>query len=246
MAAAARAEDGMQLHGRAYLLAGTSRPSAMTVPWAVKLEAREVRCTSVTPVCASMARMRADPACWLTPVSRAVQLRLPVLATLSSTSSAARSGTWLLSTIPSSHPATSQVCIRQPQGHQLVRIGDGHRDCRRRGRVAAGAVRLPACRGAGGLGSGCRASDRADGGHRHALASSPRDGEKPRQGPGHGALLRRAADGLADRQGRHPAAGQGRAGDARRDRHRLGAVVRRDGTRPYLRRARAVPDLHQE
>jgi hypothetical protein len=74
--------------------------SAITAPSAVRVEPRGVRCTSTTPVCASIARIRAETACWLTPISRAAPFRLPLLATSSSTSSAARSGTWLLIAIP--------------------------------------------------------------------------------------------------------------------------------------------------
>src|SRR5215472_15406817 len=77
--------------------------SAITVPSAVRLEPRGVRCTSATPVCASIAAIRADTACWLTPACRAALFRLPVWATASSTSSAARSGTCWLSAIRSPH-----------------------------------------------------------------------------------------------------------------------------------------------
>src|SRR5262244_587333 len=77
--------------------------SAITVPSAVRLEPRGVRCTSATPVCASIAAIRADTACWLTPACRAALFRLPVRATPSSTSSAARSGTCWLSAIWSPH-----------------------------------------------------------------------------------------------------------------------------------------------
>ena len=71
--------------------------SAITAPSAVKVDPRGVRCTSATPVCASIARIRAETACWLTPACRAAPFRLPVPATPSSTSSADRSGTCALS-----------------------------------------------------------------------------------------------------------------------------------------------------
>jgi hypothetical protein len=71
--------------------------SAITAPWGVSAEPRGLRRTSGTPVCASMARIRAETACWLTPICRAAPFRLPYRATPSSTSSAPRSGTWALS-----------------------------------------------------------------------------------------------------------------------------------------------------
>ncbi len=87
--------------------------SAMTTPSAVRREPRGVRCTSATPVCASIARIRAETACWLTPACRAALFRLPVLATLSSTSSAARSGTCVLSAI--AHPTRYKPGLYRPK-----------------------------------------------------------------------------------------------------------------------------------
>ena len=72
---------------------------------AVRVEPRGVRCTSATPVCASIARIRAETACWLTPACRAAPFRLPVPATPSSTSSADRSGTCVLSVTAATHSA---------------------------------------------------------------------------------------------------------------------------------------------
>ncbi len=71
--------------------------SAITAPSAVSLEPRGLRCTSTTPVCASIARICAETACWLTPAWRAAPFRLPLVATPRSTSKAARPGTYALS-----------------------------------------------------------------------------------------------------------------------------------------------------
>lgn len=67
--------------------------SAIMTPSVVSLDPRGLRCTSVTPVWASIALIRAETACWLTPAALAALLRLPSWATPSSNSSAARSGT---------------------------------------------------------------------------------------------------------------------------------------------------------
>lgn len=75
----------------------------------VSREPRGVRCTKVTPVCASIARTRAEAACWLTPACLAALFRLLVLATLSSNSSAARSGTCGLSAIRPPPPSKNYV-----------------------------------------------------------------------------------------------------------------------------------------
>ena len=79
--------------------------SATTTPSAVSADPRADRCTSATPVWASIARIRDDTACWLTPAFCAAPLRLPAWATASSTSSADRSGTCPLSTTAATHLA---------------------------------------------------------------------------------------------------------------------------------------------
>jgi len=95
--------------------------SAITAPWGVRLEPRGLRRTSGTPVCASMARIRAETACWLTPICWAALFRLPVRATPSSTSSAPRSGT-LLVAYAAAHPqwkhGTAAADPESP-GHQI-------------------------------------------------------------------------------------------------------------------------------
>ena len=90
--------------------------SAITAPSSVRLEPRGVRRTSVTPVCASMARIRAETACWLIPICRAALFRLPDRATPSSTSSAARSGTCVLSAIGSPNQVQARLVSHQAYG----------------------------------------------------------------------------------------------------------------------------------